>query len=554
MPDKPTYEQLEQRVKDLEQNEIKHQRIEKELKISKKLLRDVMDMAPVFICAKNMDGKFILANKKLADFYQTTVDEILKGAHADICEDKDELRSMIADDHEVINSGKPKLISEETMKSPDGQVVILETCKIPFTAYDDPAVLIVATDITARKRDEEERKKLEDQIRHSQKLESLGRLAGGVAHDLNNLLSPILGYSELLFYNAKENDKHKEFIEQIIQASRRAKDIVRQLLTFSRKQPLEFKDIDINKILARFEKLLVRTLREDITVNIKPAPHVPMILGDIGQLEQVIMNLSVNAQDAMAEGGTLIFETSFKEVGRNTSCFDEKVIPGKYVVLSVSDNGCGMDDETRRNLFDPFFSTKGNRGTGLGLSMVYGIIKQHGGYVFVNSKPGKGSTFNIYLPASREIEMKLENDAAIAPNLYGNETILIVEDNPQVRKVAHDILMLHGYTVLEAENGERAMEILNEYEEPVHLVLTDVIMPKMDGKKLADQIADSDPEVKILYMSGYTDDMIAHHGVLNGDLNFIQKPFSLQALSIKIREVLDSCETATGQSLPPAMP
>ncbi len=546
MPDKPTYEQLEQRVKDLERNEIKHQWIEKELKISKKLLRDVMDIAPVFICAKNMDGKFILANKKLADFYRTTVEEMVKGSHADICEDQKELKSMIADDLEVINSGRPKRIPEETMKAPDGRVAVLETYKIPFTAYDDPAVLVVATDITARKRDEEERKKLEAQIRHAQKLESVGRLAGGVAHDLNNLLSPILGYSELLFYNFEENDKYKEFIEQIIQASRRAKDIVRQLLTFSRKQPLEFKDIDINKILARFEKLLIRTLREDITVNIKPAPHVPMILGDIGQLEQVIMNLSVNAQDAMAEGGTLTFETFFTKVGGNTSCFDEKVIPGKYVVLSVSDTGSGMDDETRRNLFDPFFSTKGNRGTGLGLSTVYGIIKQHGGYVFVNSKPGKGSTFNIYMPASREIELQLENDAAIAPNLYGSETILIVEDNPQVRRVAHDILMLHGYAVLEAENGENAMAVLNEYEERIHLVLTDVIMPKMDGKKLADQIADFDPEVKILYMSGYTDDMIEHHGVLDTDLNFIQKPFSLQALAIKIREVLDSCKTSSG--------
>lgn len=539
MKDKPTYEELKQRVHSLEKTEIEHKRVEKELKISKKLLRDVMDIVPVFICAKNLDGKFILANKKLADFYGTTVDELNKKRHADICEDENELQAMLADDREVIHSGNPKHIPEETMENPDGSISVLETYKIPFTAYDDPAVLIVSQDITERKRDEEEREKLETQFQQTQKLESVGRLAGGVAHDLNNLLSPILGYSEMLLDDFDSNDARRASVEHIIQASMGARDIVRQLLAFSRKQALEFKAVDLNKVLIRFEKLLRRTIREDIAIQFVPDPDIPLVRGDIGQLEQVIMNLGVNAQDAMAEGGTLTFETRLTELDEDYASSHKGVKPGAYVMLSVSDTGCGMDTETCQHIFEPFYSTKGEYGTGLGLATVYGIVKQHGGNIWAYSEVGNGTAFKIYLPVSEASDATTENDSPIPSDVKGSETILIVEDNAQVRDISREIFKRQGYTVHIAENGKEALAVLKQQEKSVDLILSDVVMPEMDGKNLFDQIAVYNPYVKILFMSGYTDDVIAHRGVLYEGANFIQKPFTAHALATKVREILE---------------
>ncbi len=540
MSGKPTYEELEKRVRELEEKEAEHRETEKQLKISRKLLRDVMDIVPVYICAKNLKGEFILANKKLADFYKTTADEMIKVSHSEVCEDEEELKSMLADDLEVINSGKPKLIPEETMESPDGSIALLETYKIPFTAYEDPAVLIVATDITSRKRDEEERKYLEAQFQQAQKMESIGRLAGGVAHDLNNLLSPILGYSEMLLFDFDENDKRRDSLQQIIHAGIRARDVVRQLLAFSRKQALEFKTVDLNKVLSRFEKLLRRTIREDILVKIKPGPQVPLIRGDIGQLEQVIMNLAVNAQDAMENGGTLVIETFAAELNGNITVYNEKIAPGKYLILSVKDTGSGMSAETRKHLFEPFFSTKGEQGTGLGLATVYGIIRQHGGGISVYSEPGNGTTFNIYLPVSQNNDASPDTDVEIPSNLHGTETILIVEDNAQVRSITCGILESYGYKILVAENGMDAIAILKKHKKQVQLILTDVVMPVMDGKKLSSMALALDPDIKILFMSGYTDDVIAHRGVLDEGVNFIQKPFTVQGLAARVRKVLDN--------------
>ena len=542
MSAKPTYEELEQRVQYLEKAEMEHRWLEKELKLSKKLLRDVMDIVPVFICAKNLDGKFILANKKLADFYGTTVGELTTMMHADICEDEEELQAMLADDREVIESGQPKIIPEETMENSDGSITVLETCKIPFTAYDDPAVLIVATDITKRKQDEEERAALEAQFQQAQKLESVGRLAGGVAHDLNNLLSPIIGYGDMLLDEFDSDDDRKSSVKEIVQAGERARDIVGQLLAFSRKQALEFKAVDLNQVLTRFESLLRRTIRENITIEMKPAPVVPFILGDVGQLEQVIMNLGVNAQDAMANGGTLTFETHLSELDEASADLHKDVTPGQYLMLSVSDTGGGMDPETRKHLFEPFFSTKGEEGTGLGLATVYGIVKQHGGHIRVYSKVGGGTTFKVYLPVSEEADVPAEEAPAEPLHLQGSETILIVEDNPQVRKISHKILKRLGYRILIAENGTTALSLLDQQRVPVHLLLTDVIMPEMDGKRLFDQVSEYHPDMKVLYMSGYTDDVIAHHGVLDEGVNFIQKPFNIQALAVKVRKVLDGAE------------
>ena len=539
MVEKFGYEALLKRIRALERSEKELKQAEDELRISKKLLQDVMNLVPAYICAKNLQGKFILANKKLTDFYGTTVEDLTGTLHADICEDEEELKGMMADDLDVIVSGKPKFIPEEKMQNPDGSFSILETYKIPFSASEEQAVLIVSSDITERKRLEREREKLEEQFHQSQKLESVGRLAGGVAHDLNNLLVPILGYGEMLLEDLEADDSRKASIEQIVEAGKRSRDIVHQLLAFSRKQALNFKALDLNKVLTGFEGLLRRTIREDIEIKIHTVSQVPLIRGDIGQLEQVIMNLTVNSQDAMPRGGTLTFRIFTTELDENFAATHKGVKPGKYVVLSVQDSGLGMDEETCEHIFEPFFSTKGEQGTGLGLSTVYGIVKQHGGNIWVSSEKDNGTIFKIYLPVSEETTIQ-EDEAVGEPlNLEGSETILLVEDNKQVRTLACTILSRLGYEVIDSANGKDALRILRNYDGSVHLLLTDVVMPEMAGNLLFEQVSQQVPGIKVLYMSGYPNDVISHRGILDEGVNFIQKPFSVHDLAVRVRASLD---------------
>jgi len=381
---------------------------------------------------------------------------------------------------------------------------------------------------------------LEQQFHQAQKLESVGRLAGGVAHDLNNLLSPILGFGELLLEDFGENDERKGSVKEIVDAGKRARNLVRQLLAFSRKQILEAKPIDLNRVLTQFEKLLRRTIREDIDLKIIPARSLPLIKADIGQLEQVIMNLAVNAQDAMPNGGSLNFETVVTELDEAYAALHEGVKPGPYVLLSVNDTGTGMDQETCKKIFEPFFTTKEkDKGTGLGLATVYGIVKQHGGNLRVYSEPGHGTTFKIYLPVSEETDEIKEMHALEPADLSGSETILVVEDSEQVRNLAKTVLKRKGYRVLVAENGKEALNVIEKHHGPVHLVLTDVVMPEMSGKELFHCISHRYPNVKLIYMSGYTNDVIAHKGVLDEGVHFIQKPFTVNALTAKVRKVLN---------------
>ncbi|MFP4350577.1 MAG: PocR ligand-binding domain-containing protein [Desulfococcaceae bacterium] len=395
--------------------------------------------------------------------------------------------------------------------------------------------------ITERKRAEEERARLEERFHQSQKLESIGRLAGGVAHDLNNLLSPILGYSEMLLADAVGMDPRRDSLTAIVTAGQRARDLVRQLLAFGRKQTLKVEPVDLNILLKHFHRLLRRTIREDIVIHMDLARALPPIQGDAGQLEQVVMNLAVNAQDAMPDGGELTIETSAAVLDEAYAARHEGVTPGSYVMLAVSDTGCGMDAETREHIFEPFFTTKEkHKGTGLGLATIYGIVKQHAGHIWIYSEPGAGSTFKIYLPvAGREVSAKSEaarTQPAADPG--GSETILVVEDNQQVRELTNTILEREGYRVLSAHSGESALVELNRHQGPVHLLLTDVVMPDMNGRELFDKISATHPHMKVLYMSGYTDNVIAHRGVLDADIGFIQKPFVVTGLAAKVREVL----------------
>ena len=409
--------------------------------------------------------------------------------------------------------------------------------------YDDAGqsagAIFGTRDIDGQIRTEEERKKLEKQLMQTQKMEAIGHLAGGVAHDLNNLLSPILGYTELLLDDQTIPAVLKERLEQINKAGLAARDLVRQLLALGRKQTLEYKPLDINMAVKGFEKLIRRTIPEDIVLEIVASDNIKPVMADIGQIEQVIMNLSINAVDAMQSGGRLTIETELVDLDETYVASHPSAKVGSYVMLSFSDTGSGMDEETQELIFEPFFSTKGQKGTGLGLSTVYGIVKQHEGNIWVYSEPERGTTIKIYLPVDDTLEVVQNTTTKEPANFHGVETILLVEDNQEVRTLAQTILEQQGYKVLVAGDGTDALAQLRESGSTVHLLLLDVVLPKMNGKEVFEIAVREYPHLKVLYMSGYTDNVIAHRGVLDEGINFIQKPFSVSNLGSKVREVLD---------------
>jgi len=379
---------------------------------------------------------------------------------------------------------------------------------------------------------------LEKQIRQAQKMEAIGTLAGGVAHDFNNLLTVISGCSEMLLMRLSPNHPEAEYVEQIRQAGERAAALTRQLLAFSRQQVLSAQVLDLNQIVQSAERLLRRLIGEDITLITVLESRLGRIMADPGQLEQVIMNLAVNARDAMPQGGVLRIETKNFETGEGHSQLHHEVAPGRYVLCSISDTGFGMDETTRQRIFEPFFTTKERgRGTGLGLSTVFGIVKQCGGHIHVYSEPEKGTTFEIYVPhVDREVTVQNE---ARTKTAYGSECVLLVEDEEAVRGVAKMVLETFGYSVLEADGGAKAISVCQEFGGAIHLLVTDVIMPKMGGGKVADAIRRLRPEIKILFLSGYTDDAVVRHGVQHEHVAFLQKPFTPDSLARKVREVLD---------------
>jgi len=384
-----------------------------------------------------------------------------------------------------------------------------------------------------------ERKRNHERIRQIQKIEAVGRLAGGVAHDLNNLLSPIIGYCELLSQDTDLNNKSQKYLNEILNAGFRARELVHQLLAFCRKQVMEFKPVDINKTINNFKNLLQRTIPEDIAIKIIPFHDIQPVLADVGQIEQIIMNLSVNAADAMPDGGELTIETSVTEIDSSFAAAQPDIKPGTYVMLSFSDNGCGMDPETRDRIFEPFYSTKGEQGTGLGLSTVYGIVKQHEGHIWLYSEPGQGTTFKIYLPVTKESLNEEEKSGSKIDKIKATETVLLTEDDNQVRTITKAILERQGFTVLAANSGDDALSVLSSHQGDIHLLLTDVIMPGMNGRELFKRAIQKYPDMKVLFMSGYTDNIISHRGVLDRNFPFIQKPFSANGLFNKIIEVLN---------------
>jgi signal transduction histidine kinase/CheY-like chemotaxis protein len=385
-----------------------------------------------------------------------------------------------------------------------------------------------------------ERKQVEEQLLQSQKMEAVGQLAGGIAHDFNNLLTIINGYSELLLETMPLTDPQSVKVAEIREAGERAKVLVRQLLAFSRRQILQPRILNLNEVINGIHKMLQRLIGEHIEVSMSLAPALAHVKADPGQLEQVLLNLAVNARDAMPQGGRFTIETANVDLDELYAQTHVGVQPGPYVMMAASDTGCGMDAETLSRIFEPFFTTKEQeKGTGLGLSTVYGIVKQSSGDIWVYSVPGKGTAFKIYLPAVYEPVRTEAVKAFQKELLQGTETVLLVEDEEAVRRLARQILELYGYKVLEASSSQEALEICSSSHELIHLTLTDVIMPRMGGRKLAEQLLKSKPEMKVLYMSGYTDDWVIHQGLLNGSMAFLQKPFSAVALAQKVRGVLD---------------
>lgn len=404
---------------------------------------------------------------------------------------------------------------------------------------NEPHIISITRDITEQIQSRVRQKMLEDQLHQAQRLESVGRLAGGVAHDLNNLLSPILGYGEMLQEDIASHDHRRDAVDQILQAAIRARDVIRQLLSFSRKQTMVVKLAGLNQVVEGFAKLLRRTIREDIEIRTLLTSGLPSVRVDIGQIEQVIMNLAINAQDAMPAGGLLTIRTESTVLDERFCAHHPGSKPGTYAMLSVSDTGFGMDDETAQHIFEPFFSTKGEHGTGLGLASVYGIVKQHDGYIWVESEPGKGTTFKVYLPATEEPSQADETSGEKTAGMHGTETVLIAEDNDQIRVLGHNFLSRLGYTVLIAEKGREALEVLEKQEGRVHLLLTDVVMPDMNGRDLFVRASEKYSTLKVLYMSGYSGTVLSQRGVLEDGVRIIQKPFSVRDLATKIREVLD---------------
>jgi PAS domain S-box-containing protein len=420
-------------------------------------------------------------------------------------------------------------------KTKDGRLVTIENAANPI--LDEHGGI---TGFLAIQRDITERKVMEEQLRQSQKMEAVGQLAGGVAHDFNNLLTVITGYSQLLLDRLRSDDPLRAHVTEIKNAGDMAAQLTQQLLAFSRRQVLAPQIVDLKTVIANVEKMLRRMIGEDIALDIVPGPDVGPVKADPWQIEQVLLNLAVNARDAMPQGGKLTFEIADIELDEAFTQRHAGSTPGPFVVLTVSDSGCGMDEQTKAHIFEPFFTTKEKgKGTGLGLAMVYGIVKQSGGYIVVQSELGKGTTFKIYLPRVNEPVAVAEPHKARVKPERGCETVLLVEDEPGLRDLARTILEVSGYTVLDARSGNEALLKCKTHKGPIHLIVTDVVMPEMNGRELAERLAALHRKMKVLYMSGYTGDAIVKRGALEPGVAFLQKPFEPDALVHKVREVLD---------------
>jgi two-component system cell cycle sensor histidine kinase/response regulator CckA len=533
---------LRRKVEELEKFEEDHKRVQSALKESEKKFQQFYDEAPVGYHELDTKGRITRVNRKELQMLGYSAGEMLGKPVWNFFEEGDTTRKVIL----AKLSGDVSFHDtfERTYRRKDGSTlpVLVEDRVIRDSENQVIAIRSIVEDITERRRTEEALRKSEEQLRQWQRVEAIGRLAGGVAHDFNNLLMTIKGCSELLLGAFDRRDPRREEVEEILKAADRATALTRQLLAFGRRQVLQPQILDLNAVVMNMDKMLRRLIGEDIQLITSLEPEVWSVKVDPGMIEQVVMNLAVNSRDAMPSGGKLTIETTNVIHDEEYASHHVSVKPGYYVMLAISDTGCGMDKETQSHLFEPFFTTKDTgKGSGLGLSTVYGIIKQSGGNIWAYSEPGLGTTFKIYLPrverAAKGYKPRLKPKEVGAPG--GTETILLVEDEEAVRTMVSKILQNKGYTVLEARHGNEAIEVSERYEGSINLMVTDVIMPQMSGRELAERMAPMRPEMHVLYMSGYPDNTIVQHGVLEPGTAFLQKPFTINALELKVREILD---------------
>jgi PAS domain S-box-containing protein len=502
-----------------------------ERKEAEELSRNLITAAPIGIYIIQ-DGKFQVVNQWFNEITSLSKDELARISPAQLAhpDDRQEVERKAA----LMLEGQSSTPYEYRVLGKGGEVKWIMETVTPATYRGKAAILGFSMDVTAHK-------ELEKQLLQAQKMEAVGRLAGGVAHDFNNMLGAIIGYNEMMLKRLDSSDQIHHYGEEIRKAADRAAMLTRQLLAFSRKQVLQPQRLNLNTIINDLERMLRRLIGEDIDLVLNLDPTVATVKADSGQMEQVLLNLAVNARDAMPKGGKLIISTT--NVHMRVAVVQEQAdfAPGPYVLLTVSDDGLGMSAETLDHIFEPFFTTKAlGSGTGLGLSTVYGIIRQSGGFIEVNSEPGLGTSFKIYLPTVGE-SLELSKGPGIeAEPLRGWETILLVEDEDILRQLIKNALVMNGYNVLEARGSREALAICQGSREPIHLMLTDVVMPQMSGRELALRLEQLRPEIKVLYMSGYAEDVLSRQGVLESSIPFLQKPFRQYELTAKIREVLDA--------------
>jgi PAS domain S-box-containing protein len=538
---KNVLKELRNRVQELENAENERKRAVEALREIEERFRQIYDEAPVGYHELDKEGRIIRVNRRELEMLGYKEEELLGRPVWKFVVEEEMTRQVIM--AKIAGDVSFHETFERTYRRKDGTTlpVLIEDRIIRDKKRRIAGIRSMIEDITERRRAEEALKKSEEQLRQWQRVEAIGRLAGGVAHDFNNLLMTIKGCSELLLGGLDPHDARREEVEEIRKAAERATALTRQLLAFGRRQVLQPQVLDLNEVVANMDRMLQRLIGEDIQLLTVLDPELWSVKVDPGQIEQVIMNLAVNARDAMPGGGKLTIETANVVLDEEYAVRHVAVKPGPCVMLAVTDNGCGMDKETQSHLFEPFFTTKNKgEGTGLGLSTVYGIVKQSGGNIWAYSELGHGTTFKVYLPRVEEGVKAYRPKVAPTVPPGGPETILLVEDEEAVRTIVSKILQNKGYTVLEAHHGHEALQICKDYEGPIHLMVTDVVMPHMSGRELAERLTFLRPELRVLFMSGYPDNAIVHHGVLGAGTAFLQKPFALSALECKVRELLDA--------------
>jgi PAS domain S-box-containing protein len=514
----------------------KVQELEKErkaLRESEGRFRALTESTSDWIWEVDRNGVYTYSSPKIRDLLGYEPGEVIGKTPFDFMS-SDDAQRLAREFKLIVELKKPFAAFENVTLHKDGRKIVLEKSGVPF--FDPSGNLEGYRGID---RDITERKKLEEKLLHSQKMDAIGQFAGGIAHDFNNMLTAIIGYAEFLKIDTDNDSPSYHYVDAILSAAAKSVSLTQQILAFSRKQIMSPAQTDLNALIKGIEKLLRRLIGEDIEINITLADRDLTVLVDHGQLEQVLMNLCTNARDAMPDGGTLFISTGtdFLDKEYIKTCDVENA--GMYALITVTDTGSGMDEKTRRRIFEPFFTTKElGKGTGLGLATVYGIIKQHNGHINVYSEQGKGTTFKIYLPLTESLMEKGERKEAIPPE-RGSETVLVAEDSDDVRALTKQVLLKYGYQVIEAVDGEDAVNQMRKYKDIVRLVVIDVIMPKKSGKEVCDEIRKIKPDVKVLFTSGYTSDIIDRKGILEEGAGFISKPLTPHDLLHKIRETLD---------------